>query len=187
MRREPRGSLGGVPTLVRDPQPVEFEQLLERRRVLGQDLLDEVWEGVYHMNLAPAARHAEVAHQLAVLLDEPARTEGLVPTMSIFNLGAPEDYRVPDGGLHRVRPVGAEVYLATAALVVEIVSPDDETWEKLDFYAAHHVDELLIVDPQERQVHWLGVQSDGGYRPIERSKLIALGQDALADRIDWPA
>ena len=71
--------------------------------------------------------------------------------------------------------------------MVEIVSPDDETWEKLDFYAAHHVDELLIVDPQERQVHWLGVQSDGGYRPIERSKLIALGQDALADRIDWPA
>ena len=36
----------GMPTLVRDPQPVEFEQLLERRRVLGQDLLDEVWEGV---------------------------------------------------------------------------------------------------------------------------------------------
>ena len=79
------------------------------------------------------------------------------------------------------------MYLATAALVVEIVSPDDETWEKLDFYAAHHVDELLIVDPQERQVHWLGVQPDGGYRPIERSKLIALGQDALADRIDRPA
>lgn len=54
------------------------------------------------------------------------------------------------------------MYVATAALVVELVSQDDETWEKLDFYAAHHVDGLLIVDPQERQVHWLGVQPDGG-------------------------
>ena len=43
-------SLRGMPTLVRDPQPVEFEQLLERRRALGQGLLDEVWEGLYVMN-----------------------------------------------------------------------------------------------------------------------------------------
>ena len=41
-----------MPTLVRDPQPAEFEALLERRRQLGQDLLDEVWEGVYVMNAA---------------------------------------------------------------------------------------------------------------------------------------
>jgi hypothetical protein len=37
-----------VPTFVRDPQPTEFEALLERRRQLGQDLFDEVWEGVLH-------------------------------------------------------------------------------------------------------------------------------------------
>jgi hypothetical protein len=37
------GSLGGVPTLVRDAQPKEFEALLERRRQLGQDRYDEVW------------------------------------------------------------------------------------------------------------------------------------------------
>lgn len=179
-------SLGGMPTVVHDPQPVEFERLLERRRALGQDLLDEVWEGVYHMNPAPAARHAEVAQQLAVLLDAPARAAGLVPMMSIFNLGAPEDYRVPDGGLHRARPGAEDVYLATAALVVEVVSPNDKTWEKLDFYAAHGVDEVLIVDPQERRVHWLGLQPDGKYRPVEPSALIALAAAELANRIDWP-
>src|SRR5438876_367493 len=59
-------TLGGVPTLVQDPAPVEFEQLLERRRALGQDLLDEVWEGVYVMNPAPAEGHADIAQQLAV-------------------------------------------------------------------------------------------------------------------------
>jgi Uma2 family endonuclease len=41
----------------------------------------------------------------------------------------------------------------TAALV-EILSPADETPAKLPFYAAHQVDELLIVDPQSRTVSW---------------------------------
>jgi hypothetical protein len=61
------------------------------------------------------------------------------------------DFRAPDGGLHR--PGAAGTWLPTAALVVEIVSPEDETWEKLPFYAAHDVDEVQIVDPAERKVH----------------------------------
>jgi Uma2 family endonuclease len=73
----------------------------------------------------------------------------------------------------------------TAALVVEIISPGDESWEKLLFYAAHHVDEVLIVDPDTRQVHWLGLAGDE-YQPIERSALIDLGPAELAQRIDWP-
>jgi Uma2 family endonuclease len=172
-----------MPTLVRDPQPVEFERLLGRRRRLGQDLLDEVWEGVYHMNPAPHRRHAHIAQQLAELLGPPARAAGLVPMMSIFNLGEPNDYRVPDGGLFRPGP--DEVYMSTAALVVEIVSPDDETWEKLPFYAAHHVDELLIVDPQDRAVRWLGL-TGGEYRPLETSGLVKLGPEELAQQINWP-
>jgi len=179
-----RGSLDDVPPLVLDPQPAEFEALLERRRRLGQDLLDEVWEGVYHVNPVPHARHAYIAQQLAELLGPPARGAGLLPMMGIFNLGEPDDYRVPDGGL--LHPGPGEVYVPTAALVVEIVSPDDTTWEKLGFYAAHGVGELLIVDPQERRVHWLELQPEGEYRPVERSGLIALGPAELAARIDWP-
>jgi Uma2 family endonuclease len=172
-----------MPTLVLDPQPVEMAKLIERRRRLGQDLLDEVWNGVYHMNPAPHSRHANVAQQLAEILGAPGRAAGLVPMMSIFNLGEPNDFRVPDGGLFRPGPDA--VYLPTAALVVEIVSPGDKTWEKLDFYAAHQVDELLIVDPQERQVHWLGMAGEG-YEPLERSTLIDLGPDELATRLSWP-
>jgi Uma2 family endonuclease len=172
-----------MPTLVRDPQPVEFEQLLERRRQLGQDLLDEVWEGVYHMNPAPAGRHAQIVQQLAELLGPPARGAGLVPMLSIFNIGEPDNYRVPDGGVHRER--ADRVYYATAALVLEVVSPGDETWDKLDFYAAHHVDELLIVDPVKRTVDWLSLSGDE-YNPVERSGLIDCGPAELAERIDWP-
>ena len=172
-----------MPTFVRDPPPVEFEQLLERRRKLGQDLLDEVWEGVYHMNPAPHRRHAHIAQQLAVRLDGPAREAGLQPMISIFNLGEANDFRVPDGGLFRPGPDA--VFMPTAALVVEIVSPGDESWDKLDFYAAHGVDELLIVDPQKRTVDWMSLTA-GRYGAIERSRLIDYGPADLAERIDWP-
>jgi Uma2 family endonuclease len=172
-----------MPTLVCDPPPAEFEALLERRRRLGQDLLDEVWQGVYHMNPAPSRRHAQVAQQLAVLLDRPARAAALVPVISIFNLGEPDDFRVPGGGL--LRPGPDEVYLPIAALVVEILSPGDKTWDKLGFYAAHGVDEVLIADPQERRVHWLG-RTPEGYAPLDHSGLIELGPDELAAGIDWP-
>jgi Uma2 family endonuclease len=173
-----------VATLVLDPYAYELDALSERRRVSGLDRLDEVWEGVLHMVPAPNVKHAQIANQLAVALDGPARAAGLVPAMHEFNLGDSEhDYRVPDGGL--LTPGADGVWQHTAALVVEIVSPGDEAWQKLPFYAAHEVDEVLILDPEERAVHWLGL-AGGEYRPIERSGLIDLGPDELAEQIDWP-
>ncbi len=160
-----------VATLVLEPNMPEIEALKERRRISGIDRLDEVWEGVLHMVPAPSHEHASVIHQLGVLLDGPARAAGLEPTMGQFNLGESEqDFRVPDGGIHR--PGAGGVWHPTAALVVEIVSPDDESWQKLPFYAAHDVDEVLIVDPAERKVHWLALADDaagasaGGYGEV---------------------
>jgi len=173
-----------MPTLVLGAPPPELEALLERRRRAGVDRLDEVWQGVRHMVPGPSFEHARISQQLAVLLDGPARAAGLVPAMSEFNLGVSEhDFRVPDGGLHR--PGAAGVWLATAALVVEILSPGDESWQKLPFYAEHHVDEVLLVDPDTRTVTWLALR-DGEYEPVERSGLIELGPAELAERIDWP-
>jgi len=169
--------------VVLDPLPVEIESLLERRRRLGLDGGDEMWDGVLHMNPGPHGRHHRIQHQLAVLLDAPARAAGLVPALGDFNIGEKENYRVPDGGLHRPGP--DELFYPTAALAVEIVSPGDETWKKLPFYAAHGVDEVLIVDPLHCEVHWLGLR-DGEYEPIERSALIDYGPAELARRIDWP-
>lgn len=159
-----------------------MEALKQKRQTLGQDLYDEVWEGVYRMVPAPGEAHWLVAQQLAELLGPVARAEGLVPGAE-FNLGELADYRVPDAGLHRAEERGD--WRSTAALVVEIVSPDDETWQKLPFYAAHEVDEVLIVDPAERSVHWLAL-AGGEYGEVERSALIELGPGELAKRIDWP-
>ncbi len=68
---------------------------------------------------------------------------------------------------------------------MEIVSPGDESWQKLPFYAGHRVDEVLIVDPSDHAVHWLAL-ADGEYREVQRSHLIDLGPAELAEQIDWP-
>jgi Uma2 family endonuclease len=129
--------------------------------------------------MAPVPRdaHADIPQQLAELLAAPARAAGLFPTGAQFNIGRPDDYRVPDRGLHRTRTWGT--YAPSAALVLEIVSPGDETWNKLPFDAARQVDELLIVDPQKRTVDRLELEH-GDYQPN-------LGPVRLAERIDWPA
>ncbi len=132
---------------------------------------------------APHERHAYVQVQLFALLLPPAREAGLRAVDS-FNLGEPDDYRVPDGGLRRPGPF--DLYVPTASLAIEVVSQGDETWDKLPFYAAHHVDELLIVDPQAQTVQWLALTEAGTYEPVERSSQIALGPADLAAQIDWP-
>jgi len=170
-------------TLISEPLPTEVQALLERRRKLGQDRRDEVWEGVYHMVPAPSGEHATLAAHLTRLLAPVGDAAGLTVSLD-FNVGdSRDDFRIPDGGLHRSPPRG--VWITTAALVLEILSPEDDAWEKLPFYAAHHVDEILIVDPETRKVHWLAL-ADGRYEPIERSSLIELGPAELEQRIDWP-
>jgi len=132
---------------------------------------------------APSHAHGDVESQLHVLLRPLARQAALTMTGQV-NLGEDEhDFRVPDAALHR--PGGGGTWHPTAALVIEIVSPGDESWDKLSFYAAHQVDELLIVDPQKQTVEWLALER-GEYQPVKRSRLITLGPAELAERIDWP-
>jgi Uma2 family endonuclease len=169
-------------TLVLGPRPPELEALLERRRRTGADRFDEVWEGVYHVVPAPSDAHALIESQLHVLLAPLARAAGLLMS-GPFNLGEGEhDFRVPDAGVHRSGGWG--VWQPTAALVIEIVSPGDESRQKLPFYAQRRVEEVVIVDPAERTVTWLAL-GDGDYQPVGKSALIDSGP-ALGDQIDWP-
>jgi Uma2 family endonuclease len=122
-----------MPTLVRDPPPPEFQALLRLRRQRGQDLFDEMWGGVLHVNPAPSGRHGDLDSQLHVLLRPLAKAAAL-RMRGQFNLGQADDHRVPDAGLHH--DTSDRVFYPTAALVIEIVSPGDESWDKLPFYAA---------------------------------------------------
>jgi Uma2 family endonuclease len=169
-------------TVVLGERPTELQQLIEQRQRLGQDRHDEVWDGVYHM--APFARstYGYVQAQLTALLYPLALAVGLVPIAG-FNLGEPNDFRVPDYGYHRSRP--SALYLPTAAVVVEVVSPDDESYAKFGFYAAHGVDELIYADPQARSVRIWQLR-DGEYAEAGGSALLGVTAGRLTADLDWP-
>lgn len=169
-------------TVILGEQPPEITAFLARRRALDQDRLDEVWEGDYHVVPAPHPWHAYIHNTLAVLLDPLGRAAGLVGTTE-FNLGTSDDYRVPDSGYHRGVP--SEVFVPSAAIVVEVLSAHDETWEKFDFYARHGVEEICVVDPPARRVRWFSLRNDS-YRETGASALLGVSAADLAARIDWP-
>ena len=135
-----------VKTVVIGPPPPELQQLVQRRRSLGLDRFDEVWEGNLHLVPVPGLGHAYIEREVARVLRPFADATGLIET-GPFNLGRASDFRVPDGGYHRSMPQADALYVATAALVVEVLSQDDETHEKLPFYAAHGVEEVIVVEP----------------------------------------
>lgn len=169
-------------TVVLGPRPAELQALIELRRARGADRHDEVWEGEYHMAPAPHPHHGYVDDELAAALRAPARAAGLTST-SAFNLGTADDYRVPDRGLHRELPTAT--FAPTAVLVVEIVSPGDESWAKLAFFAAHGVQEVVIADPTLRSLTWL-VREGEGFVETARSGLLDLDVVEVAAQIDWP-
>jgi hypothetical protein len=103
-----------MPTVVLDPPPVELEQLIERRRRLGQDLFDEVWDGVLHMNPAPHGRHAKLAQQLAVPLAGPLRLLALARSLAVNPVQARQALRVLP-----------ELLLGTAAWALGCLSSSD--------------------------------------------------------------
>jgi Uma2 family endonuclease len=171
-----------VRTVVLGERPRVLDEFIARRKALGQDVFDEVWDGEYHVAPGPSAEHGRVDDELSALLRPRARAAGLVRT-GPFNLGTREDYRVPDGGLHRGSPRG--VYLPTAAVVIEVVSPDDETYLKIDFYASHGVEELVVADPQLRTVRiWQLI--DGALVETGQSDLLGVSAAELTRAVVWP-
>ena len=168
-------------TVVLGDRPVELEELIARRRALGQDGFDEVWEGEYHVAPHAHSRHGLIDRRLAFLLEPFAQRAGLMGS-GAFNLGTPDNYRVPDGAFHRVQPDG--VYVDSAPVVVEIVSPDDETFAKFGFYAGHGVLEVLVALPEEREVRCYD-PSTGEQLPV--SGVLGVDLLELTAALDWPA
>lgn len=167
-------------TIIRGPRPPEVEAWLERRRLAGLDRFDEMWEGRYVVAPDPHGNHGRLQLGIAALLLAAGRRLGL-HTMATFNLGAPDDYRVPDAGLTADAPA---IWHETAVLVVEILSPDDATFDKLDFYRAHGVRELLVLDWTTRSVRVLDLPAGGSDRPA--SAVLGMTVKDIIEAIDWP-
>lgn len=170
-------------TLFAQELPAEVTAWLERRRALGQDRYDEVWEGVHHVVPGPTNAHGFVDDELGALLRSLARRAGLY-RVSATNLGREGDYRVPDGMVLRARPTES-TYAETAAVVVEVLSPGDETFAKFPFYAAREVEEVVVADPQGRRVR-LWQLRDGAYVETGRSDVLGTTAEELTAGVDWP-
>ena len=168
-------------TVVLGSRPAEVEALIEKRRRLGQDLLDEIWEGDYHMVPAPHPRHGALEIQLARLLGPAADAVGLTAS-GPFNVGEPGNFRVPDQGYYEGRP--DEVFLATASVVVEVRSPGDETYEKFGFYADHQVDEIVVLEPDDDSVRWFAL-ADGDYVEVDRSAVLTVDVADIESQLAW--
>ena len=159
-----------------------FDAWLERRRALGQDKKDEIWEGVYHVAPHEHARNGRIAWRLGRLLQDRADAAGLEPGGS-FNMGQPRDFRVPDLGYHRASE--SSLYMPTAAIVVEVLSPRDETFEKFDYYAARGVEEVWVLDPPARTVRIWELRS-GVLEPVAASSLLSVAAAEVQAQLDWP-
>jgi hypothetical protein len=160
----------------------EIDAMIARRRSWGADRFDEVWDGDYHMAPPITGEHALVTARLLLVLDPLADAARLIGSAA-FNLGEPSNHRVPDLGYHHEQWGGWGVL--TAAVVVEVVNPDDETYEKLGFYASRGVDEIIVADPTESVVRLFRL--DGGqYEEVAESRLLGVAADELKASLEWP-
>jgi hypothetical protein len=172
----------GAMTTVIHGENLELEALLERRRALGQDGSDEIWEGVYHVVPHANSRHALVQIEVTSELRRLVKWNGYRVTGE-FNLGEPDDFRVPDFGVHS--GVVTDLYLPTALAVGEVLSPQDSTYEKFGFYHSRGVQEILVTDPIRRTVQcWL--RGPDRYTESDTVECARISTEDLAKLIDWP-
>jgi Uma2 family endonuclease len=139
------GILSDMRALLLEPD----REWLEQRRRDGLDRRDEVWEGVLHVVPPPRTRHELIARDLADILMRVARPLALEVFQHFAIYPSERNYRQPDVVVIRredLRDIGA----VTAELAIEVLSPNDESRDKLPFYAAQQVGEVWLVDPQMR-------------------------------------
>jgi Uma2 family endonuclease len=152
------GSLAGMRAVVPD-------ELIEERRRLGLDRHDEMWDGVLHMLPPASSSHNEVGADLARILGRIALTTGLrrfnEPGVFDPEIADMTSYRVPDLGYARPGDVSDRGIEGRAVLVVEVLSPKDESYEKLPFYRRVGVEELLYIEPKTRAFEVRRPEDDG--------------------------
>lgn len=168
-------------TVVLGDPPEVLVALFRERKRLGHDTHDELWNGDYHMSAATSFDHGHIAAELGCLLGPAADDAGLAGTMA-FNVGTPDNFRVPDLGFHRGSPSG--VWIAAAAIVVEVRSPDDETFDKFEFYFEHGVEELLVADLVTQRVRWF-LRGDATLEYAEASALLGVSARDIEVALKW--
>ena len=130
------------------------EQVIAERQARGWDRKDEVWDGVYIIMPDPNLEHQEIVGLLTaafIAVVQPPKGGKVFPGLNISDRTVEwkDNYRCPDVGVflagNTARAFKAHI-CGPADFLVEIVSPDDKSRDKLEFYSGLGVGELLIVD-----------------------------------------
>jgi Uma2 family endonuclease len=152
------------------------EALLEERRARGADRWDEMWDGELHMVPPPSEQHQAVGTKLVRALAPLAEAQGLEARYEtgLFRPDVDNDYKVPDQLYARPELRSERGFEGGATLVVEILSPGDETYAKLDWYGSVGVGEVLVIDPETRRVE-LFANRGGRMEPVEPVVIECLG------------
>jgi Uma2 family endonuclease len=129
------------------------EHFLERRKRIGADRWDEMWEGELHMPPAPNLEHQDLEWAIESWLRNhwaPRRGSKVYHQINVASRGGwPNDYRLPDLVLltpDRFQINKMEYFDGGPTAVVEIRSPGDESMDKLPFYGRIGVEEAWIID-----------------------------------------
>jgi Uma2 family endonuclease len=167
---------GGTIATVRAVMLEVPQALLDERHARGADRWDEMWEGELHMVPPPSEEHQAVGTALLVAFAPLAEARQLVARYEtgLFRPDVDDDYKVPDQVYARPELRSARGIEGSASLVVEILSPNDETYQKLDWYAAVGVGEVLVIEPLTRRVE-LFANRDGKMVPVEPVVIECLG------------
>ncbi|HEV7554547.1 MAG TPA: Uma2 family endonuclease [Kofleriaceae bacterium] len=129
------------------------EHWVEERRMTGADRRDEVWDGVLHVPPEPTMEHQLLESRLVEVLGPIARRLGLecVSQGTVMDPGRGwKDYRKPDLAIFARDQMTKRAIEGAPEVVVEILSPNDESRDKFPFYASRGVGEIWLIDPTKR-------------------------------------
>ncbi len=138
--------------------------LLKRRKETGADRWDEMWEGVLHMGPMANPDHQDLEGAMETYLRLRWARKRRAKIYHNINLaspgGWPNNYRIPDLIILTAKSAAvrkAECFEGGPDVVVEIRSPDDETYEKFSFYASLGVPEIWVIDRETKipEIHTL--------------------------------
>jgi Uma2 family endonuclease len=132
--------------------PHQIKRIIRRRRLMGGDRYDEVWDGVYV--LAPLADnvHQEISGNLTAALKQAAGIPGgrFFPGVNVSDRADDwrKNFRCPDVAVYLPGNPAEDReshWLGGPDFAVEVISPYDRSRKKFDFYAKVGVRELLLV------------------------------------------
>lgn len=159
--------------------------LLEERKRLGLDRRDEVWDGELHMVPPANWTHGNIEARISAALLPIARRRGYQIAVEV-GVRDPtrdwDDFRVPDVTIAAPVHTSESAVEGRAELVIEVLSPHDESRYKFGFYAKRQVQEVWLIEPKTLVVEVYALSGDHYERVMQVNGVIrapSLGIDLL--------